>query len=106
MKYCPRLLPLITILAASSTLNAGVILPTVANSNAQLNAGIRSSADFDWTATNIVNNPNFFKHAQDNFFTGVNTGRGISFNANENAFLNAIASLLTILSKFGVIAPG
>ena len=36
-----------------------------------------------------INNPNFFKEEQDNFFTGVNTGRGISFNANENAFLDA-----------------
>ena len=89
MKNIPKLIPLLAILTASNSLNSAVILPTVANSNAQLNAGIRSTADFDWSVTNIINNPNFFKHDQDNFFTGVNTGRGIAFNANENAFLDA-----------------
>lgn len=89
MKSIPKTLPLIAVIALISTSYAAPILPTVANPNAQLNSGIVTAADFDWSQTNAINNPNFFKEAQDNFFTGVNTGRGISYLASENAFLNA-----------------
>ena len=89
MKSIPKTLPLIAVTALISTSYAAPILPTVANPNAQLNAGIRTTADFDWSQNNSINNPNYFKEAQNNFFTGVNTGRGISYNASENAFLNA-----------------
>ena len=54
-------------LSSVQILDAAQILPTQANPNAQLNAGIRFDADFDWNATNIINNPNYFEESS-NFF--------------------------------------
>ena len=88
MKIHPKLLPSLVLVGLCGTAYSAPILPTVANPNAQLNAGIRSDADFDWTATNVINNPNFFKD-DSNFFTGKYGGRNIQYNPSENAFLNA-----------------
>lgn len=86
MKSIPKTLPLIAVTALISTSYAAPILPTVANANAQLNAGIRTTADFDWNTTNLVNeNSNYFKDSS-NFYSG---RRNIQYNASENAFLNA-----------------
>ena len=87
MKYSPKTLPLIAVTALISTSYAAPILPTVANPNAQLNAGIRTTADFDWNTTNLLNNGNFFKN-NSNFFDS-DVRRIINYNASENAFLNA-----------------
>ena len=87
MKYSPKTLPLIAVTALISTSYAAPILPTVANPNAQLNAGIRTTADFDWNTTNLLNNGNFFKN-NSNFFDS-DVRRAINYNASENAFLNA-----------------
>ena len=87
MKYSPKTLPLIAVTVLISTSYAAPILPTVANPNAQLNAGIRTTADFDWNTTNLLNNGNFFKN-NSNFFDS-DVRRAINYNASENAFLNA-----------------
>ena len=88
MNYSPKTLPLIAVTALISTSYAAPILPTVANPNAQLNAGIKSEADFDWNATNLVNeNSNYFND-NSNFFDS-DVRRKINYNASENAFLNA-----------------
>jgi hypothetical protein len=92
----PKLLYSVAIVTLiTSNLFAGVVLPTVANSNAQLSAGIRSEADFDWSSTNIFNNKNYFETAS-NFFTDESSyfrsdgqhGR-IDWDPDSNAFLNA-----------------
>ena len=94
MKSIPQTLPHVLVFALSGTLNAAPILPTQANEIAQLNAGIRTTADFDWNSTNMLNNKNyfdihdnFFTH-EDTYFSNGNKGRVI-YNASENAFLNA-----------------
>jgi len=85
MKNCPKLLLALTFLPLCSVdLSAAPILPTQANPNAQLNAGIKNTADFDWSATNMLNNKNYFESAS-NFFNG----RGIVFDENNHGFLNA-----------------
>ena len=76
-------------------LSSAPVLPTQANPNAVLNAGIRTDADFDWNTTNIFNNKNYFENAS-NFFTDESTffrsdgqhGR-VDYDPNTNAFLNA-----------------
>ena len=88
MKIIPKIIPSLALVCLYSTSYSAQVLPTVANPNAQLNAGIRSDADFDWSVTNVINNPNFFKD-DSNFFTGKYGGRNIQYNASENAFLNA-----------------
>lgn len=75
-------------LPLSLSLSAGMILPTQANSNAQLNAGIRSTADFDWVTTNILNNANYFEES-DNFFNDFRRGKGIQYDSETHGFLNA-----------------
>ena len=74
--------------AAIQSNYAATILPTQANENALLNAGIRSSADFDWITTNIHNNPNYFEE-DSNFFNDFRRGKGIVFDSETHGFLNA-----------------
>ena len=88
MKSIPKFSTLLLIGLIGSTLDAAVILPTQANPNAVLNTGIRVTADFDWSVTNAINNEEYFLD-DSNFFNGKYGGRGIQFNASENAFLNA-----------------
>lgn len=93
MKNNPKSLPYILTIALSGSLNAAPILPTQANINAQLNTGIRTTADFDWAQTNVLNNKNYFSEAsnffthEDNFFSN---GKGrIVFDSESMGFLNA-----------------
>ena len=88
MKTTLQTLPYVLVFAVSISVNAAVILPTQANINAQLNTGIKTVADFDWTATNMINeNSNYFND-NSNFFDS-DVRRTINYNASENAFLNA-----------------
>ena len=87
MKNIPQTLPYVSVFALLGSLNAAPILPPQANENAQLNAGIRTSADFDWNTTNLINNENYFKEKSNFFVSDVRTP--INYNASENAFLNA-----------------
>ena len=83
----PKFIPFIALLSVCGSLHSAQILPTQANINAQLNAGIRTTADFDWVATNMLNNENYFKESS-NFFNA-NVRTPINFDESENAFLNA-----------------
>ena len=95
MKNCPKLffalasLPLICI-----DLSAATILPTQANANAQLNAGIRDTADFDWSVTNIHNNADYFKSSS-NFFNDFRRNSDIQYDSEIHGFLNAVKSTIT-----------
>jgi hypothetical protein len=71
--------------------------------NAQLSSGITSgiriSADFDWTTTNVVNNNNYFRDASNFFNSDVRTP--IVFDQTENAFLDAVKVSIDRLDKGG-----
>lgn len=47
-------------------------------------AGIRNNADFDWSQTNMINNPGYFNNSS-NFFEG----KDINFDSNTHGFLNS-----------------
>jgi hypothetical protein len=90
MKIIPKLFyPVALATLLSSDLTAGVVLPTVANPNAQLNSGIKTEADFDWSSTNMFNNAAYFNN-DNNFFNG----RGIVFDDNSHGFLNAKKAII------------
>ena len=89
-RYVKNLTLSLSLLTISSfqIVDAAQILPTQANINAQLNAGIRFDADFDWNSTNIVNNPTYFEDS-DNFFNDFRRGKGIQYDESIHGFLNA-----------------
>lgn len=101
MKITPKYLIFVSSITVllSSTAHAARILPTQANENAQLNAGIRNTADFDWTVTNLLNNGDYFKD-KSNFFDS-DVRHKITYNASENAFLNAKKLLIDRHNKGG-----
>ena len=107
MKTTPKILISLTSFSMICSLNAALILPSTVNENAlstgnsnsngnsliNVGTGIRVTADFDWNATNILNNKsyfsdhtNFFTH-EDNFFSN---GKGrIIYDSESMGFLNA-----------------
>jgi hypothetical protein len=81
MKNSPLNFLLVSIVFLSSVnVYAAKILPTQSNAI----AGIRTGADFDWSTTNILNNPAYF-NAASNFFDGDD----ITYDENSHGFLNA-----------------
>ena len=107
MKYRPTIPQIVKLFALSTTclvtssfqmIYAAQILPTQANINAQLNAGIRFDADFDWGATNILNNPNYFE-SHNNFFNDFRRGKGIVYDESTHGFLNAKKAVIVADQK-------
>jgi hypothetical protein len=95
MKFIPKILyPIAFATFLSSDLLAGIVLPTVANSNAQLNTGIKIEADFDWSATNIHNNSNYFNNSS-NFFNDFRRNTDVQYDSEIHGFLNAVKSTIT-----------
>lgn len=81
MKTSPKIAYLLaTIILTTATASAATILPSQANAI----AGIRTGADFDWSTTNIINNPGYF-NALSNFFEG----EDITYDETQHGFLNS-----------------
>jgi hypothetical protein len=90
MKNSPSNLLLVSIISLSSVnVYADKILPSQANSI----AGIRTGADFDWSNTNIHNNPGYFSDGS-NFFNDFRRNKGINYDSDIHGFLNAKKSTI------------
>jgi hypothetical protein len=50
--------------------------------------GIRTTADFDWENTNIINNPTYFEDGS-NFFSDFKRDTGVVYDSNVHDFLDA-----------------
>lgn len=72
-------------LSMSVLTQAGFVPPGL-----NLNTGIANNPNFDWSTTNIKNNPEFFSN-ESNFFEG----HGIQYDSDLHGFLNAKKGTLT-----------
>ena len=55
--------------------------------------GIRTTADFDWSITNVLNNADYFRN-RSNFFNDFGRNAGITYDSNIHGFLNAKKSVI------------
>ena len=95
MKIYPIILFAVATFSLLSDVYAGVVLPEQAN----LIAGIRTGADFDWSSTNIVNNKAYFE-SESNFFDSDTLNRNdYTFDSTNHGFLNARKLVLNFDKK-------
>jgi len=73
---------------AWSNLFSAFVLPV------EINTGIRTTADFNWSVTNVLNNPDYFRN-KSNFFNDFGRDTRHSYDSNIHGFLNVSKSVIS-----------